>query len=102
MFTLWLYIASDKHWVCVLSCFYSFIRKAGVLYSFCGNICLDRMLYYLFLSTATASLAKKLSRPPGKRTVRSSDPACDGDLKIDTTRRYRVSAWTGRPGVSIL
>ena len=68
--------------------------------------------------TVTASLAKWLRRPPRKRKVRSSNPACDGiffgsshtsDLKIGTpvaappgAWRYSVSAGTGRTGVSIL
>ena len=57
-------------------------------------------------------------RPPRERKVPGSNPACDGifsgsshtgDLNIGTpvatlpsARRYRVSAGTGRPGVSIL
>ena len=57
-------------------------------------------------------------RPPRERKVPGSNPACDGifsgssqtsDLKIGTpvatlpgAWRYRVSAGTGRPGVSIL
>ena len=66
----------------------------------------------------TASLAKWLRRPPRERKIRGSNPACDGifsessltsDFKIDTpvaaplgAWRYRVSAGTGRPGVSVL
>ena len=66
----------------------------------------------------TASLAKWLRRPPRERKVPGSNPACAGifswsshasDLNIDTpvatlpgAWRYRVSAGTGRPGVSIL
>ena len=66
----------------------------------------------------TASLAKWLRRPPRERKVPGSNPACAGifsgsshtsDLNIGTpvatlpgTWRYRVSAGTGRPGVSIL
>ena len=57
-------------------------------------------------------------RPPRERKVPGSNPACDGifsgsshtgDLNIGTpvanlpgAWRYRVSAGTGRPGVSIL
>ena len=66
----------------------------------------------------TASLAEWLRRPPQERKVPGSNPACAGifsgsshtsDLKIGTpvatlpgAWRYRVSAGTGRPGVSIL
>ena len=57
-------------------------------------------------------------RPPQERKIPGLNPACAGifpgsshtsDLKIGTpaatlpgTWRYRVSTWTGRPGVSIL
>ena len=66
----------------------------------------------------TASLAKWLRRPPRERKIPGSNPTCDGifpgsshtsDLKIGTpvatlpgAWRYRVSAGTGWPGVSIL
>ena len=66
----------------------------------------------------TASLAKWLRRPPRERKVPGSNPACaeivsgsshTSDLNIGTpvatltgTWRYRVSAGTGRPSVSIL
>ena len=66
----------------------------------------------------TASLAKWLRRPPRERKVPGSNPACDeifpgsshtSDFKIGTpvaaltgAWRYRVSAGTGRSGVSIL
>ena len=66
----------------------------------------------------TASLAWWLRRPPRERKVPGSNPAGAGifsgsshtsDLKIGTpvatlpgAWRYRVSAGTGRPGVSIL
>ena len=64
------------------------------------------------------SLAEGLRRPNRERTIPGSNPVCAGifseschtsDLKIDTpvaslpgAWRYRVSADTGRPGVSIL
>ena len=70
------------------------------------------------LRFATASLAWRLRRPPRERKVPGSNPACAGifsgsshtsDLKIGTpvatlpgVWRYRVSAGTGRPSVSIL
>ena len=60
----------------------------------------------------------RLRRPPRERKITGSNPACDGifpgsshinDLKIGTPVAilpgawlYRVSAGTGRPGVSIL
>ena len=66
----------------------------------------------------TASLAEWLRRPPRERKVPGSNPACAGsfsgsshtsDSKIGTpvatlpgAWRYRVSAGTGRPAVSIL
>ena len=67
----------------------------------------------------TASLALWLRRPPRERKVPGSNPACTGfffrgriipcDFKIGTpvatlpdAWRYRVSAGTGWPGVSIL
>ena len=66
----------------------------------------------------TASLAYWLRRPPRGRKIPGSNPACAGifsgsshtsDLKIGTpvatlpgAWRYRVSAGTDRPGVSIL
>ena len=66
----------------------------------------------------TASLAQWSRRPPGERKISGSNPACAGifsgsshtsSLKIGTqvatlpgAWRYRVSAGTGRPGVSIL
>ena len=66
----------------------------------------------------TASLVKWLRRPPRERKISGSNPACDGifpgsshtsDLKIDApvvtlpgAWRYRASAGTGWPGVSIL
>ena len=69
-------------------------------------------------SSATASLAKWLRRPPRERKVPGSNPTCDGifsgsshtsDFKIGTpvatlpgAWRYRVSTGTGLPGVSIL
>ena len=69
------------------------------------------------LSPSTASLAYWLRCPPQER-ISSSNPACDGifpgsshtsDFKIGTpvatllgAWRYRVSAGTGWPGVSIL
>ena len=65
-----------------------------------------------------ASMAKWLRRPPRERKIPGSNPACarifsgsnqTSDLKIGTpvatlpgAWRYRVSAGTGRPGVSIL
>ena len=70
------------------------------------------------VTEATASLAEWLWRPPRERKVPGSNPACAGvfsgsshtsDLNIGTpvaalpgAWRYRVSAGTGRPGVSIL
>ena len=67
---------------------------------------------------ATASLAQWLRRPPRERKIPGSNPACDGifsgsshtsDFKTGTpvatlpgAWRHRVSAGTGRPGVSIL
>ena len=59
---------------------------------------------------------KWLRRPPRERKIRGSNPASDGDLSGHTSDlnigtpvatspgawRYRVSARTGRPGVSIL
>ena len=69
-------------------------------------------------SRQAASLALWLRRPPRERKIRGSDPACDGifpgsshtsDLKMGTpvatlpgAWHYRVSAGTGRSGVSIL
>ena len=69
-------------------------------------------------SPVTASLAQWLRRPPRERKVPGSNPACAGifsgsshtsDLNIGTPVAtlpgawcYRVSAGTGRPGVSIL
>ena len=66
----------------------------------------------------TTSLAQWLRRPPRERKIPGSNPACAGilsgsshisDLKIGTpvatlpgAWRDRVSAGTGRPGVSIL
>ena len=66
----------------------------------------------------TASLAYWVWRPPRERKIPGSNPACDGifpgsshtsDSKIGTlvvtlpgAWRYRVSAGTGWPGVSIL
>ena len=66
----------------------------------------------------TASLAKWLRRPPREWKILGSNPACAGifpgsshtsDLKIGApvatlqgAWRYRVSAGTGWPGVSIL
>ena len=66
----------------------------------------------------TASFLKWLRRPPRERKIPGSNSACDGifsglshtsDLKIGTpvatlpgAWRYRVSAGTGLPGVSIL
>ena len=66
----------------------------------------------------TASLARWLRRPPRERKVPGSNPACAGifsgpshtsDFNNGTpvatlpgAWRYRVSAGTGRPGVSIL
>ena len=66
----------------------------------------------------TASLTKWLRRPPRERKIPGSNPACavifsgsshTSDLKIGIpvatlpgAWRYRVSAGTGRPGVSIL
>ena len=78
--------------------------------------CLSLLLFHS-PPWGTALLAKWLRRPPRKRKVRSSNPACDGiflgrhtsDLKIGTpvatllgAWRYRVSTGTGCPGVSIL
>ena len=72
----------------------------------------------LFSVSCTASLAQWLRRPPRERKVPGSNPACAGifsgsshtsDLNIGTpvatlpgAWRYRVSAGTGRPGVSML
>ena len=72
----------------------------------------------LLLSRNIASLAKWLRHVPRKQKVLSSNPACDGifsglshtsDLEIGIpvatlpgVSRYRVSAGTGRPGVSIM
>ena len=69
-------------------------------------------------SKSTASLAWWLRRPLRERKIPGSKPACDGifsgpshtsDLKIGIpvatlpgAWRYRVSAGTGRPGVSML
>ena len=66
----------------------------------------------------TASLAKWLRRPPRDWKILGSNPVCarifsglshSSDLKTGTpvaillgAWRYRVSAGTGRPGVSIL
>ena len=66
----------------------------------------------------TTSLAEWVRRPPRERKVPGSNPACAGifsgsshtsDLNIGTPVAtlpgawcYRVSAGTGRPGVSIL
>ena len=71
-----------------------------------------------YASPFTASLALWLRRPPPERKIPGSIPRSDGifsgsshtsDLKIGTpvatlpgAWRYRVSAGTGRPGVSIL
>ena len=65
-----------------------------------------------------ASLAEWLRRPPREQNIRGSNPACDGifpgpshtsDLKNGTpvatlpgTWYCRVSARTGRPGISIV
>ena len=73
---------------------------------------------YLLPRRETASLAWWLRRLPRERKVPGSNPACAGifpgsshtsDSKIGTAVatlpgawRYRVSAGTGRPGVSIL
>ena len=83
-------------------------------------ICFIPLFLLLLLSfhLLTASLAQWLRRPPRERKVPGSNPACDGifsgsshtsDLNIGTpvatlpgAWRYRVSAGTGRPGVSIL
>ena len=70
------------------------------------------------LTVGTASLAWWLRRPPAERKIPGANPACAGifsgsshtsDLKIGTpvatlpgALRYRVSAGTGLPGVSIL
>ena len=75
---------------------------------------MDRM----HAQTGTALLALWSRRPPRERKVPGSNPACarifsgsshTSDLKIGTpvatlpgAWRYRVSAGTGRPGVSIL
>ena len=82
------------------------------------QIVYDNPVYKIIYCTrqpliGTASLAQWLRRPPRKRKVRSLNPACDGiffgssftsDLKIGSPGawRYRVSAGTCRPGVSIL
>ena len=66
----------------------------------------------------TDSLAQWSRRPPRERKIPGSNPACAGifsgsshtsDFKIGTPMpilpgawRYRVSAGTGRPGVSVL
>ena len=66
------------------------------------------------LQSHTASLAKWLRCPPRKQKVRSLNPICDGifpgrvipvTYKLATLPgawRYRASAGTGWPGVSIL
>ena len=68
---------------------------------------------------STASVAKWVRRPPRERKIPGSNPDCTGtfsagschsiELKFDTSvttlpcaLRYRVSAGTGQPGVSIL
>ena len=71
-----------------------------------------------FSGCVTASLAKWIRRPPRERKIPGSNPACarifsgsshTSDLKIGIPVatllgiwHYRVSAGTGRPGVSIL
>ena len=75
-------------------------------------------LLLLFLHKANRLVGLVVRRPPRERKIAGSNPACTGifsgsshisDLKIGTpvatlpgTWRYRVSAGTGRPGVSIL
>ena len=70
------------------------------------------------LTQANHLVGLVVTRPPWERKVPGSNPACAGifsvsshtsDLNIDTpvatlpgAWRYRVSAATGRPGVSIL
>ena len=78
----------------------------------------DELLEYLPIFFFTASLAEWFRRPPRERKILGSNPAFTGifsgsshssDSKIGTpvatlpgAWRYRVSAGTGRPGVSIL
>ena len=72
------------------------------------------VLAFMASQSHTASLAKWLRCPPLKQKVRSSNPICDGifpgrvipvTYKLATLPgawRYRGSAGTGWPGVSIL
>ena len=82
----------------------------------------DDVGYVWLLSSVSffmaASLASWLRRPPRERKIPGSNPACDGifpgsshtsALKIGTpvatmpgAWRYKVSAGTGWPGVSVL
>ena len=73
---------------------------------------------YVCVTKCFLSIRVLLSEPPRERKIPGSNPACDGifsgsshtsDLKIGTpvatlpgAWRYRVSAGTGRLGVSIL
>ena len=73
---------------------------------------------YPFTTLTNRLVGLVVRRPPRERKVPGSNPACDGifsgsshtcDLNIGTpvatlpgAWRYRVSAGTGRPGVSIL
>ena len=74
--------------------------------------------YLARLTALNRLVGLAVRRPPRERKIPGSNPACTGifsgsshtsDLKIDTPVatlsgpwRYRVSAGTGRPGVSIL
>ena len=77
---------------------------------------LNLMCYFISFDHRLVGLVVR--RPPRERKILGSNPACAGifsgsshtsDLKIGTpvatlsgAWRYRVSTWTGRPGVSIL
>ena len=88
----------------------------------CLCVCLSLSLS-LFVSLSLSVCLHRLvglveRRPPRERKIPGSNPACAGifsgsshtiDSKISTPGatlpgawRYRVSSWTGRPGVSIL
>ena len=86
--------------------------------SICLSVCLSVCLCLSLSLSVSLSLSLSLLRPPRERKVPGSNPACDGifsgssrtcDLNIGTpvptlpgAWRYRVSAGTGGPGVSIL
>ena len=98
-------------------CMHACVCICSVFVSLSRSVCLS------LLTSVSVSLSDRLvglvvRRPPRKRKVRGSNPACAGifpgsshtsDLQIGTpvatlpgAWRYRVSTGTGRPGVSIL